>query len=104
MTENQILALKERGETLITILNWINDRQKCEIMAHIDRKAHTIIPDVEDSLIADELYSDILQMVLREAGVNNMDSINTKYLASIHEAIDTYQIPECLREQTTIPR
>ena len=86
---------------MITIETQLNPRQKCEIMAHIDRKARSLLSELyeSDQDVTDAVYADLMEMALREAGSISIDSIDTAYLADIHEMIDTYMLPAYLENE-----
>lgn len=77
---------------MITIEDHITIKDQCEIMAHIERKARSFGED-------EEIYSDIYRMTLRESGAYSLDFANPKYLYDMHEAIDSYELPNYLAEK-----
>lgn len=77
---------------MITIEDHITIKDQCEIMAHIERKARLFGED-------EEIYSDIYRMALRESGAYSLDFANPKYLYDMHEAIDSYELPNYLAEK-----
>ena len=77
---------------MITIEDHITIKDQCEIMAHIERRARSFGED-------EEIYSDIYHMALRESGSYSLDFANPKYLYAMHEAIDSYELPNYLSEK-----
>ena len=80
---------------MIMIEECLSVKERCEIMSHIERKAKSF----GDTVITEEIYTDIYQMAMREAGAYGMDFVNPKYLYAIHEAIDAYELPNYLTDK-----
>lgn len=80
---------------MIMIEDRLAIKDRCEIMAHIDRKAKSF----GNTATTDEIYADIFSMAMREAGTCCMDFVNPKYLYAIHEAIDAYELPNYLTDK-----
>ena len=80
---------------MIMIEDRLAIKDRCEIMAHIDRKAKSF----GNTATTDEIYADIFSMAMREAGTCCMDFVNPKYLYAIHEAIDAYELPSYLMDK-----
>lgn len=64
--------------------------EMCQITAHIDRKAKTLLNQVGD---VDAMYRDILRQALRQAGSPALEYIDQSFLYDVHEAIDSYELP-----------
>lgn len=77
---------------MITIEDHITIKDQCEIMAHIERKAKSLGG-------SEDVYSDIYRMTMRESGAYSLDFANPKYLYAMHEAIDSYELPNYLAEK-----
>ena len=80
---------------MIMIEERLTTKERCEIMSHIDRKAKSF----GDTVITEEIYTDIYQMAMREAGAYSLDFMNPKYLYNMHEAIDSYDLPSYLADK-----
>lgn len=80
---------------MIMIEDRLTVKDRCEIMSHIERKAKTF----GDTVATDDIYTDIFNMAMREAGVYGMDSVNPKYMYAMHEAIDNYELPDYLLDK-----
>lgn len=76
----------------------ITIKEMCEVMAHIDRKAK-MMDGIYDSKKEDEVYKDLYKQTLRESGSYSLDTIEPKYLYAIHDAIDCYTLPACIRKR-----
>lgn len=80
---------------MITIEEHITIKDQCEIMAHIDRKAKSF----GNTATTDEIYADIFSMAMRESGAYSLNFANPKYLYAMHDAIDSYELPNYLAEK-----
>lgn len=80
---------------MIMIEDRLTVKERCEIMAHIDRKAKSF----GNTATTDEIYADIFSMAMREAGTYGIDYVNPKYLYAVHEAIDSYELPSYLMDK-----
>lgn len=76
-----------------------------EVSQHVRRKAVSVLggKDSEaynDGSIRSLVFSDIYTQLKREYGlVTSYKSIKRKYLADVHEFIDSYELPRALEEQ-----
>lgn len=76
-----------------------------EVSQHVRRKAASVLggKDSEaynDGSIRSLVFSDIYTQLKREYGlVTSYKSIKRKYLADVHEFIDSYELPRALEEQ-----
>lgn len=86
---------------MIEITRTISIKEQCEIMEHIGRKAQKVL-DKSETYIEENVYQDIYEQALREAGVNNLADINSQYLYAIHEAIDCYVLPKYLANDRSL--
>lgn len=76
-----------------------------EIQKHIRRKGVSILggkgsPAYKDGSIRSSVYADMYSQLKREFGcVSSYKSIKRKYIADVHEFIDSYDVPRVLDEQ-----
>ena len=98
----------DRVETKIETLENDMPLYGCEIeevSQHVRRKAVSVLggKDSEaynDGSIRSLVFSDIYTQLKREYGlVTSYKSIKRKYLADVHEFIDSYELPRALEEQ-----
>lgn len=80
---------------MIMIEERLSVKNRCELMSHIERKAKAF----GNTVAEDDIYADIFNMAMREAGAYGMDSVNPKYLHAMHEAIDSYELPNYLLDR-----
>lgn len=84
--------IRKEGARGIMIEERLSVKDQCELMSHIERKAHEMGN-------TEEIYKDIYQMVMREAGAYNMEYVSHKYLYAMHEAVDGYELPSYLESK-----
>ena len=82
---------------MIEIMQEISIREKCKIMSHIERKCEATLK--AETKYEEEVYKDIYNQALREAGAYSLDSIDVCFLFAVHDAIDCYQLPQALEQK-----
>lgn len=90
-----IFIISEKGER-----EQINEVEKLEILAHIGRRTSYLLGrNKHCELLRRVVIRDILGQLKHEFGcVATYKSIKRKYLADVHEFIDTYLLPIALAE------
>lgn len=76
-----------------------------EIQKHIRRKGISVLhgkdsPAYKDGSVRSSVYADMYGQLKREYGcVSSYKSIKRKYIADVHDFIDSYSVPRVLEEQ-----
>lgn len=119
-TQEQIRLLAQGNVELEKKIDTVNERVSnleqdmplygCEIdevKGHVNRKGINVLGGKKsnayrDASIRGSVYSDIYRQIKREFGlVSSYKSIKRKYIADVHEFIDSYSPPLVLDEQIT---
>lgn len=119
-TQEQIRLLAQGSVELEKKIDTVNERVSnleqdmplygCEIdevKGHVNRKGINVLGGKKsnayrDASIRGSVYSDIYRQIKREFGlVSSYKSIKRKYIADVHEFIDSYNPPFVLDEQIT---
>lgn len=119
-TQEQIRLLAQGNVELEKKIDTVNERVSnleqdmplygCEIdevKGHVNRKGINVLGGKKsnayrDASIRGSVYSDIYRQIKREFGlVSSYKSIKRKYIADVHEFIDSYSPPLVLGEQIT---
>ena len=119
-TQEQIRLLAQGSVELEKKIDTVNERVSnleqdmplygCEIdevKGHVNRKGINVLGGKKsnayrDASIRGSVYSDIYRQIKREFGlVSSYKSIKRKYIADVHEFIDSYSPPLVLDEQIT---
>lgn len=86
-------TINEEDEKKLNIIELI------ETISHISRRMDQILDETKDCVPAREMVmEDILKMINHEFGCD-LTNIKRKCIADIHEFIDSYELPICLREK-----
>lgn len=119
-TQEQIRLLAQGNVELEKKIDTVNERVSnleqdmplygCEIdevKGHVNRKGINVLGGKKsnayrDASIRGSVYSDIYRQIKREFGlISSYKSIKRKYIADVHEFIDSYSPPLVLDEQIT---